>query len=305
MAAGVMLESEAMAGAEIAHQGKVRDIYELPNDRLLLVATDRVSAFDVVLPTGIPRKGEVLTRTSAYWFEHTAGVVPNHMVAVLDEDNARELRIDAGSEFFGRSMVVRRAEPLMIECVVRGYITGSGWSDYLASRSVSGIELPPGLQQCEILPEPLFTPSTKAEPPEHDAPMTYEQAEALFGPEVANALKVRSLALYRYAAAEAATKGILIADTKFEFGMLDGEVTLIDEALTPDSSRFWPADQYEAGRDQPSFDKQPLRDWLAASGWDKTEPGPALPDDVVRETSERYQQAHHRVTGQPLPPEAV
>ncbi|MDP6582115.1 MAG: phosphoribosylaminoimidazolesuccinocarboxamide synthase [Vicinamibacterales bacterium] len=225
--------------------------------------------------------------------------------SVLGEDNARELQVDAGSEFFGRSMVVRRAQPLKIECVVRGYITGSGWSDYLASRSVSGIELPPGLKQCEILPEPLFTPTTKAEPPEHDAPMTYEQAEALFGAEVANALKVRSLALYRYAAAEAATKGILIADTKFEFGMLDGEVTLIDEALTPDSSRFWPADQYEAGRDQPSFDKQPLRDWLAASGWDKTDPGLALPDDVVRQTSERYQEAHRLVTGQPLPPEAT
>ncbi|MEE8422831.1 MAG: phosphoribosylaminoimidazolesuccinocarboxamide synthase, partial [Dehalococcoidia bacterium] len=233
MAADVMLDSRGAAGVEIAHRGKVRDIYELPDDRLLLVATDRVSAFDVVLPTGIPRKGEVLTRTSAYWFEHTAGVVPNHMIAVLDEDNAHELHVDAGAEFFGRSMVVRRAEPLKIECVVRGYITGSGWSDYQASGAVCGIALPPGLRQCEMLPEPLFTPTTKAEPPEHDAPMTYEQAEELFGPEIANALKVRSLALYRYAAADAVAKGILIADTKFEFGMLDGEVTLIDEALTP------------------------------------------------------------------------
>ena len=301
MTASVMMDSQEIAGIALARKGKVRDIYELPGDRLLLVATDRVSAFDVVLPNGIPRKGEVLTRTSAFWFEHTSGVVPNHMIAVLDAENAAELGVDAGPEFFGRSMVVRKAEPLQIECVVRGYITGSGWADYQRDGSVSGIQLPPGLSQCEILPEPIFTPTTKAEPPEHDAPITYEQTVEIFGSELANVLRVRSLALYKYAAEQAARNGILIADTKFEFGMLDGEVTLIDEALTPDSSRFWPADRYEPGHDQPSFDKQPLRAWLAASGWDKTDPGPVLPDDVVAETSERYQEAHRLITGSPLP----
>ncbi len=225
----VMLDSQETAGVALAHQGKVRDIYELPDDQLLLVATDRVSAFDVVLPNGIPRKGEVLTRTSAYWFERTSDVVPNHMVAVLDETTADELHIDAGSEFFGRSMVVRKAEPLKVECVVRGYITGSGWADYQKQGSVSGIELAPGLAQCQILPEPLYTPSTKADPPDHDAPLSFEETEGIFGAEIANVLRVRSLSLYRYAAELAAAKGILIADTKFEFGILDGEVTLIDD----------------------------------------------------------------------------
>ena len=297
----VMLDSQETSGAALAHQGKVRDIYELPDNRLLIVATDRVSAFDIVLPNGIPRKGEVLTRTSAYWFERTSDVVPNHLIAVLDADTADELHIDAGSEFFGRSMVVRKAEPLKVECVVRGYITGSGWSDYQKQGSVSGIELPPGLLQCQILPEPLFTPTTKADPPDHDAPISFEETEGIFGAEIANVLRVRSLSLYRYAAEVAAAKGILIADTKFEFGILDGEVTLIDEALTPDSSRFWPADQYEAGRDQPSFDKQPLRDWLSDSGWDKTDPGPDLPAEVVEATSTRYQEAYRLITGESLP----
>ena len=301
MTADVMLDSQEAAGVDIAHQGKVRDLYALPDDRLLIVATDRVSAFDVVLPTGIPRKGEVLTRISAYWFEHTSSVVPNHMIAVLGPDNVHDLGIDVGPEFFGRSMVVRRSEPLKIECVVRGYITGSGWSDYQRDGAICGIALPPGLSQCELLPEPLFTPTTKAEPPDHDEPLTYEQVEELLGPKLANVLRVRSMALYRYAAEHAAERGIIIADTKFEFGMLDDEVTLIDEALTPDSSRFWPADRYEPGHDQPSFDKQPLRDWLAASGWDRTPPGPPLPDAVVSETSQRYLDAYRLLTGEALP----
>ncbi len=287
----------------VQHSGKVRDIYELPDDRLLLVAPDRASAFDVVLPTGVPRKGEVLTRLSAFWYERTHEVVPNCFVAVLDAGNADELGVDCDASFFGRSMVVRRAEPLMVECVVRGYITGSGWVDYQRGGSVSGIDLPAGLEQCQQLIEPIFTPTTKADEG-HDEPMTFEEVEALVGPPVANALRLRSLALYRYGAEVARERGILIADTKFEFGVIDGEVTLIDEVLTPDSSRFWPADQYQPGRDQPSFDKQPLRDWLAASGWDKQPPGPELPDEIVEQMSERYQEAYRRLTGEAMPLEA-
>ena len=287
----------------LINRGKVRDLYALPPDalgeRLLIVATDRVSAFDVVMPNGIPRKGEVLTRLSAYWFERTAAVVPNHMLAVLDASNAAEYGIDDPA-LFGRSMVVRRAEALPVECVVRGYLAGSGWADYRHGEAVSGIALPAGLQQSERLFEPIFTPSTKAAEG-HDEPIAYEQVEALVGAERAHVMRLRSLALYRYAAEVALERGIIIADTKFEFGMLDGEVTLIDECMTPDSSRFWPVDRYEVGRDQPSFDKQPLRDWLEASGWEKRHPAPTLPDEVVRATSERYIEAYRRITGAPLP----
>jgi len=284
----------------VRHSGKVRDIYELPNDRLLLVATDRVSAFDVVLATGIPRKGEVLTRLSAYWYDRTNQVVPNSFIAVLDDSNARDLGVDADSSFFGRSMVVRKAEVVKVECVVRGYLTGSGWADYKTTGRVSGIDLPPGLRQCDQLLEPIFTPSTKADEG-HDIPISFEEVEAMVGVDQANVLRLRSLALYRYGAEVARERGILIADTKFEFGIIDGEVTLIDEVLTPDSSRFWPADQYQPGRDQPSFDKQPLRDWLTETGWNKQPPGPVLPEEVVRQTSERYQEAYRRLTGEPLP----
>ena len=282
------------------HSGKVRDIYELPDDHLLLVATDRVSAFDVVLPAPVPRKGEVLTRLSAYWYDRTTDVVPNAFVAVLDATNAEEYGVNDPA-YFGRSMVMRRAEVLKIECVVRGFITGSGWSDYQQGGSVSGIELPEGLLRSQQLLEPIFTPTTKAEPPEHDAPMTYAEAEATFGPELANVLKLRSLALYRYGADVAHERGILIADTKFEFGMIDGEAVLIDEVLTPDSSRFWPADQYVVRQDQPSFDKQPLRDYLDGLDWDKQPPAPELPDDIVEAMSERYQTAYQVITGEALP----
>ncbi len=283
----------------LINRGKVRDLFALPDDRLLIVATDRISAFDVVLPAGIPRKGEVLTRLSAYWFDRTAAVVPNHMIAVLDASNAAEYGIDDPA-LFGRSMVVRRAQPLPVECVVRGYLAGSGWADYRRGGTVSGIALPAGLQQCERLFEPIFTPSTKAAEG-HDEPISYEQMEALVGAERAHVMRLRSLALYRYAAEVALERGIIIADTKFEFGMLDGEVTLIDECMTPDSSRFWPVDEYQVGQDQPSFDKQPLRDWLEASGWDFAPPAPVLPDEVVRSTSERYLEAYRRITGSPLP----
>ncbi|MPZ99050.1 MAG: phosphoribosylaminoimidazolesuccinocarboxamide synthase [Dehalococcoidia bacterium] len=299
-----VLMSSELPGLEKVHSAKVRDIYALPGDRLLLVATDRVSAFDVVLPTGVPRKGEVLTRLSAFWYERTKEVVPSAFVAVLDASNASEFGVEDPA-FFGRSMVMRRAEVLKVEAVVRGYITGSGWTEYQKTGSICGIPLPEGLVKSMQLLEPIFTPTSKAEPPAHDAPMTYEEVEAALGAETANVLKLRSLALYRYGANLAREHGILMADTKFEFGWLDGEVTLIDEVMTPDSSRFWPADQYRPGEEQPSFDKQPLRDWLDALDWDKQPPGPELPDDVVTAMSERYQEAYRRITGEPLPEPAA
>jgi phosphoribosylaminoimidazole-succinocarboxamide synthase len=295
----VMMETDL--DLEVLHRAKVRDIYALGDDRLLLVATDRVSAFDVVLPNGVPRKGEVLTRTSEFWFSRTSEVVPNAFIAVLDASNAAEFGVDCGPEYYGRSMVMHRAEVLKVEAVVRGYIAGSGWAEYQQSGTVCGNELPAGLLKASQLLEPIFTPSTKADPPEHDAPMTYEETEALLGPEVANTIKLRALALYRYGAHHAAQQGILVADTKFEFGMVNGEVTLIDEVMTPDSSRFWPADKYFPGVDQPSFDKQPLRDYLDGLDWDKTAPGPVLPDAIVDATSVRYLEAYRLITGADLP----
>lgn len=294
-----MLTSD-LANLRKVHEGKVRDLYELPDDRLLLVATDRVSAFDVVLPNPIPRKGEVLTQLSAFWYRRTGAVVPGAFIAVLDASNALEFGVDDPA-YFGRSMVMRRADVLQVECVVRGYLAGSGWRDYQRDGAISGEALPPGLPQAARLGEPLFTPSRKAEPPEHDEPMTYEQAVEALGPDLANAVKLRSLALYRYGASLCAKQGILVADTKFEFGMIDGEPHLIDEVLTPDSSRFWPADEYEPGREQPSFDKQPLRDWLETLDWDKTAPGPELPPEVIESTSRRYLGAYRRITGEELP----
>jgi phosphoribosylaminoimidazole-succinocarboxamide synthase len=290
------------------HQGKVRDVYALPasaegDERVLLVASDRVSAFDVVMPNGIPRKGEVLTRLSEYWYRKTAQVVPNGFIAILDRNNAAEFGID-DPRYFGRSMVMRRAEILKVECVVRGYLAGTGWKDYQREMAVSGIPLPIGLPLAARLDEPLFTPSSKADPPEHDTPMTYAEVEALLGEEMANAIRVRSLALYRFGAQTCRERGILIADTKFEFGMIDGEPCLVDEVMTPDSSRFWPADQYEPGREQPSFDKQPLRDYLEALPWEKSPPGPILPAQIVEQTSLRYQEAYRRITGEDLPPPA-
>jgi phosphoribosylaminoimidazole-succinocarboxamide synthase len=287
--------------------GKVRDIYELPGDRLLIVATDRISAFDVVLPQGIPGKGEVLTRLSAYWFELTRAVVPNAFVAVLDASNAAALGVDADAAFHGRSIVMRRADPLPVECVVRGFLAGSGWADYERTGAVSGIELPEGLRRADRLFEPIFTPSTKAPPTVgqdgqdgqggHDEPIDFARMQELVGAERAEAMRLRSLALYRYGALRAAERGILVADSKFEFGLLDGEPVLIDEVLTPDSSRFWPADRYEPGREQESFDKQPVRDWLAARDWDRTPPAPELPAEVVRATSARYRRAYELITG--------
>ena len=262
--------------------GKVREIYALDEERLLLVASDRISTFDVVLPTDIPDKGRVLTGLSAFWFARTSELVPNHLL---------QLRED------GRSMECRRLDMLPIECVVRGYLTGSGWKDYLASGEVCGHRLPEGLVESQQLPEPIFTPATKAQTG-HDENITREQAAELVGADLFAEAERVSLALYRYGADWAATRGIILADTKFELG-LDPEGTLVlgDEALTPDSSRFWPADGYEAGRGQPSFDKQFVRDYCESLGWDKTAPGPELPDDVVAGTRARYVEAFERLTG--------
>jgi phosphoribosylaminoimidazole-succinocarboxamide synthase len=272
--------------------GKVREIYEGPDGTLLLVASDRISTYDVVHPTPIPDKGAVLTGLSAFWFENTTRIVANHLISVAE---------GVPAEARGRGMLVRRLEMLPVECVVRGYITGSGWKDYQATGSVSGIELPPGLRESDQLPEPLFTPSTKATEG-HDEAIDFEGAAELIG-DRALAERVRdvSIELYRHAAGHARERGIILADTKFELGVdPEGVLTLGDEVCTPDSSRFWPADQYEPGRSQPSFDKQYVRDWASGTGWDRTPPAPPIPDDVVARTREKYVDAYERITGEPF-----
>ena len=282
-----------------AHRGKVRDTYDL-GDRLLIVATDRISAFDVVLPTPIPRKGEVLTRLSAWWFDRIKEVVPHHFIALLTPETAAELPFAVGPEYYGRAMIVRKAQRYDAECIVRGYLSGSGWKDYQRTGGVCGIPLPPGLRECDRLQDPIFTPSTKADIG-HDENISYEQLATLVGEEPANAMRLRSLAVYNYAHAVALERNIIIADTKFEFGAWNDETILIDEVLTPDSSRFWPADRYEPGKPQPSFDKQPVRDWLAASGWKEGEPPPEVPSDVVEATTDRYLTVYRMLTGEELP----
>jgi phosphoribosylaminoimidazole-succinocarboxamide synthase len=272
---------------ETAHvgSGKVRELYALDDDRLLLVASDRISTFDVVLPTEIPDKGRVLTGLSAFWFARTSSIVPNHLLGLRED---------------GRSTECRRLEMLPLECVVRGYITGSGWKDYEATGATSGHELPTGLRESDRLPEPIFTPSTKAVEG-HDENIDLARAGELVGAERLREVEASSLELYRFASEYALDRGIIIADTKFEFGVDDdGGLVLADEAFTPDSSRFWPADQYQAGRAQPSFDKQFVRDYCASLGWDKTYPGPELPDDVVAGTRARYIDAFERLTGLPF-----
>lgn len=290
--------SESTLGLPLLARGKVRDIYDL-GENLLIVATDRLSAFDVVLPTGIPDKGAVLTQMSAFWLEKTGDIVPNHFIRVVEDTRVPEVTVELPREMIGRSMVVRKAQRIDVECVVRGYITGSGWSDYKKGGSVSGIKLPEGLSESEQLAEPIFTPSTKASEG-HDEPITYKQVKELAGDQAANAMRIRSLAVYKFGRDFAAERGIIIADTKFEFGWLDDEVILIDEALTPDSSRFWPADQYVTGQSQPSFDKQYVRDYLNTLGWNKTPPGPELPAEVVEKTAEKYREAFERITGRAL-----
>lgn len=282
----------------LINQGKVRDIYDIDADKMLIVTTDRLSAFDVVLPTAIPGKGAVLTQVANFWFDRLKDIIPNHLtgidpVAVVSEDEKAQVT--------GRAIVVRKLKPLPIEAVVRGYIVGGGWKEYQKTGSVCGIPLPMGMQEASKLPEPIFTPSTKAEVGAHDENITFEKASELMGAELAAKVRDVAIQLYKAAAEYALTKGIIIADTKFEFGLdADGKLYLIDEALTPDSSRFWPADQYKVGSNPPSFDKQFVRDWLEASGWNKQPPGPVLPTDVAAKTGEKYREALKQLTGRDL-----
>ncbi|MBI4483266.1 MAG: phosphoribosylaminoimidazolesuccinocarboxamide synthase [Acidobacteria bacterium] len=281
----------------VFRRGKVRDVYELDGS-LVMVATDRISAFDVVLPNGIPHKGRVLTQISRFWFEQTRHLVPNHLLSTRVGDyppplgNHREV-------LEGRSMLVSKTQPLPVECVARGYLVGSGWKEYQESGSVCGLRLRPGLKECERLDEPIFTPSTKATVG-HDANISLHEVEQIVGRELAPRLRDLTLKIYQFAAEYAQQRGILVADTKMEFGLLDGELLLIDELLTPDSSRFWPRESYQPGRGQPSFDKQYVRDYLETLGWDKAPPAPELPPDVVQATSEKYLEAYRLLTGTDL-----
>ncbi len=291
----VLLESDL---PNRAHRGKVRDTYDL-GEHLLIVATDRISALDVVLPTGIPHKGEVLTRLSAWWFSRIKEVVPNHFVALITAETAGMLPFPVDERYHGRSMLVRKAKRIDAECIARGYLSGTGWKDYQRTGAVCGIPLPAGLRESERLPEPIFTPSTKADVG-HDENISYEHLAELVGEEAANAMRLRTLAVYNYAHAVALERGVIIADTKLEFGWWNEEVILIDEVLTPDSSRFWPVEDYAPGGAQPSFDKQPVRDWLAAN-WKDGDPAPPLPREVVAATTDRYLTVYRMLTGEELP----
>jgi len=283
--------TSALADLPLLATGKVREMYDL-GDRLLMVASDRISTYDVVHPNPIPDKGKVLTGLTAFWFARTGQIVPNHFVSATD---------GVPEEARGRAMVVKKLKMLPVECVVRGYITGSGWKDYQRTGSVSGIALPPGLQEAERLPTPIFTPSTKATEG-HDETVDFDRAAELVGDrDLMGRLRDLSIALYSFAADHARERGLILADTKFEFGLDDaGTLTVGDEVLTPDSSRYWPADGYAPGRSQPSYDKQYVRDWASGTGWDKQPPAPAIPDDVVARTRELYIQAYERVTGEPF-----
>jgi phosphoribosylaminoimidazole-succinocarboxamide synthase len=286
-----------LPGIPKVRSGKVRELFDLGH-ALLMVATDRISAFDCIMPNGIPRKGEVLTQISDFWFEKFARLVPNHLLARARDPLPDNLRPFA-AVLEGRSMIVKKASPLAIECVVRGYLSGSGWKEYQKSQTVCGLRLPDGLTESAQLPEPIFTPATKAETG-HDENIPFERAAAIVGADVAEQARTLSLEIYRQARAYARERGIIIADTKFEFGLFEGKLILIDEVLTPDSSRFWPADLYEAGSSQPSFDKQFLRDYLERINWNKQPPAPQLPDYVVQKTQEKYLEAYARLTGRHL-----
>jgi len=285
-------------------RGKVRDSYDLGN-LLLIIATDRISAFDVVLPSGIPDKGRVLNQLSAFWFEKTKNLVPNHLVEVVDNVHSLDPYLPAKSTFSyppylaGRSMIVKKVERIPVECVVRGYLTGSAWTEYQEFGTVSGLPLAKGLQESQELPQPLFTPTTKAETG-HDLPLTMDEMEGLVGDAIAEEVKEKSLAVYNYAQEYARARGIIIADTKMEFGLDNGKLILIDELLTPDSSRFWDAEQYRVGQSQPSYDKQPVRDWLIQAGWNKEPPAPPLPPEVIEATTKRYREAYEKLTGKKL-----
>ncbi len=285
-----------LPGLELIHRGKVRDVYALSEDRLLIVATDRLSAFDVVLPNPIPGKGEMLTQISNFWFAQTAHLVPNHL---LDVPLAEVL--PAGTDlslYKKRAVVARRLKPVPVEAIARGYLIGSGWKDYQATGSLCGIQLPAGLQQAQQLPAPIFTPSTKAAVGDHDENVSYDVVVAAVGSELADKVRDATLAIYQWAAAYAAERGIIIADTKFEFGTdADGKLYVMDEMLTPDSSRFWPADEYRVGISPPSYDKQFVRDYLETQGWNKVAPGPVIPDNVIAATAAKYAEALQRLAG--------
>jgi phosphoribosylaminoimidazole-succinocarboxamide synthase len=287
------MSSATLESHRLLASGKVREIYESGADRLLLVASDRISTYDVVHPTPIPSKGQVLTALSVFWFERTQHIVPNHLISYTDVPD----------EVKGRALLVERLDMFPVECVVRGYITGSGWKDYQRSGAVCGIELPTGLRESDQLPEPIFTPATKADIGDHDENIDFDRAAEVLGDRGAlEELKRVSIDLYKFAADHARQRGIILADTKFEFGRdsESGRIVVGDEVLTPDSSRFWPADGYAPGRSQPSFDKQYVRDWASESGWDKTPPAPALPDDVTERTGALYREAYERITGEPF-----
>jgi phosphoribosylaminoimidazole-succinocarboxamide synthase len=290
-----VLRETQFAGLRPAVRGKVRDVYDL-DDKLLIVATDRLSAFDVILPTPIPDKGRVLTQLSLFWFNLLKDAIPNHVLSSTDFPPPFDTHMD---DLAGRSMIVRKTQPLPIECVVRGYVSGSGWKDYRATGKICGIALPAGLRESDRLPEPIFTPATKAATG-HDENISFEQAASLIGKELAGKVRAISLEIYRRAAAYAEPRGVILADTKFEFGLLNGNLIWIDEALTPDSSRFWPAAQYNPGGPQPSFDKQFVRDYLERIQWPKTPPGPELPPEVVASTRAKYREAFRLLAGHEL-----
>jgi len=282
-------------------RGKVRDTYELGN-QLLIVATDRISTFDIVLPSGIPDKGKVLNQLSAFWFETTVNLAPNHLVEVVDNTGSLGSYLPAESNFpylAGRSMIVKKAERIPIEWVVRGYISGSAWAEYQKSGTIQGVPMPANLQESQELSQPLFTPTTKAETG-HDLPMSMDDVKKMVGEVLTKEMKEKSLAVYAYAREHALKRGIIIADTKMEFGLDNGKLILIDELLTPDSSRFWDAEQYKVGQSQPSYDKQPVRDWLVEAGWNKEPPAPELPLEVIEATTRRYREAYERLTGRKL-----
>ena len=286
-----------LPGIRKLKSGKVREVFDL-GDRLLFVATDRISAFDCIMPNGIPRKGEVLTQISYFWFAQTANFQPNHLVSGPNDPLPKELQPFA-DKITRRSMIVKKAKPLAIECVVRGYLAGSGWKDYLQNQTVCGIKLPAGLQESAELPEPIFSPATKAESG-HDENISFDEAVRLVGADIAEEARAASMKIYLYAREYARERGIIMADTKFEFGLYDGKLVLIDELLTPDSSRFWPADQYRTGISPPSFDKQFVRNYLETLDWNKTPPAPRLPDDIVAKTQAKYFEAYERLTGKKL-----
>lgn len=286
---------EALPDVTRLGAGKVRELFAVGEDLLLLVASDRISAFDVVMPTPIPDKGKVLTAMTAFWLDHLSDLVPTHLVSVDPAEFPAGLAAHA-DVLAGRSMLCRRAQPLAIECVARGYLSGSGWKEYRATGAICGVDLPAGLVESDRLPEPIFTPATKAELGDHDQNIDFDRAAAIVGADVAARVRDLTLDLYRAAADHARSRGIILADTKFEFGLVDGSLILIDEVLTPDSSRFWPADDYAPGRAQASFDKQYVRDWLETLDWDKTPPGPTIPDQIVTRTRDRYVEAYERLT---------